>query len=516
MPKDVVKSMKHSSTGSVTHVAFGDGGSDGDETQKLIQAGIEAYKAHDFNLCMSSLRSALSRKPNNQAALLYLARAARAVRDWSCAEESASALLKISPWHERALEIAGEAASRLSNWTAVTSYYQKLLKFNHNRPDFFVAAARSLANEGRWKEALDAANSALKRWPQNQAAIILALRSAIHVDDFKRGSPLWAGLARLDSAAVIRWMRILARQTRFEWAAAAFAGLLEGRGTTMEIRLERDWLVGFLSQAAANTDEVGARAERTLVRLLRDLPAGAMSSDVEGSGNDTDSTDAQVGQNRAAAQRPSRSSEPSHGNPAHCNTRMDLADQRPLEVPLGADSTGLQKAWLGPSAPPPNEVAFGSTGDSASLQKTPLGPSASPPNKENSAFGPQMRRHLQSQFQAARTADREGRYDEVIRLLEDADLLPKHAPDALKLLGRAYWFSNNRARALDYWRRAAEQLPDDATSWLFIARGCKSLRLWDEGRTAALRLLQLRPGDDKAEKLISEFDRAIASKGGRA
>jgi hypothetical protein len=122
-------------------------------------------------------------------------------------------------------------------------------------------------------------------------------------------------------------------------------------------------------------------------------------------------------------------------------------------------------------------------------------------------------RSAKALLEGARIADREGRFSDVIGMLEGKEALHGHRLDWLKLLARAYWYVGDRPQSLGYWKDITIEWPEDATSWLFVARGCKSLRQWKEGRSAALRRLSLVPDDPAATKLIDEFNQALRKHG---
>ena len=343
----------------------------------------------------------------------------------------------------------------------MTNQHGKVGRAHPKRPDVRLALARSLANEGRWEETLIEANAVIEVRPLSQPAIILSLRAAIELERISEVHRLWTALSRMDPTAVIRWMRILARQARYNWAVAAFQGLSEGRGTSSEVLAERNWLIGYLSVASREhsliaPDSNGSLAADALATILA-----------------------------KAGMAPSSSS--------------DLAKTSGVEPVVQAIQTittmdHSHRAKLEAADDAKHPVRF-----EASIQ-----PEAE--RAKNEADEAQWRRLLQAKYVSARVAADERKHLEVICILDGLEVLPKHREGSIKLLARAFWFTKEYSKALDYWRLAAEIDPRHPASWLFIARCCRMLGLRAEGRAATLRRLELTPGDANAEKLLHEFD----------
>jgi tetratricopeptide (TPR) repeat protein len=393
---------------------------------------------------MESMRQVLVLAHRHEGALLHVLLAARALRDWPAVAQAAADLLVVAPRHEGGLRIGAEANGHTGDWATASKYYRKLVGLNRRRVDSLLGLARSLGHQGQWRDSLDTAKVVLKHAPDHPPALSVALQACIRLQDFKKASLLWTELARADPSAVVRWLRILVRQAQFEWAAAGFLGLLQGRGGSTEVMADGVWLYGFLTQAADDATrraqvDLAERAQRAL-RLLAPVLTGASMA----------------------------------------------------QAPKMIDGDGI--------VPKPGSSLDGERGD---------------PGPTGSGAVAAVGRAAKTQFQAACVADREGRFSDVIGMLVGQEVLPANRLDSLKLLARAYWHIGDRAQSLGYWKDITVEWPEDATSWLFVARGCKSLRQWKEGRAAAMRRLSLVPGDPAATKLVEEFNQVLRKQGVR-
>jgi tetratricopeptide (TPR) repeat protein len=491
-----------------------------------LRLGLEAYFSGDFVQSVRILKRVLVSAPESGPALLIIAHAAYRQREWTEAARAAERLLARFPDHADARAILAAARAGAGAWEEAAAQYRDLLAVEDRKRGWSIVAriltkcgewgdrakrardrlpperrrsagretlARALANDGQWQEVAAIAHAALARRPDDAQALALALKAAIRIGRPEHSLPLWTELARSDPQEVVRWIRILDRQDRLLWAVYALLGLSTGRGATFEILAEHSRLAGSLTRRVAQARRSGdgaaaARATDALALMPSLHPAQRLAE---------------------------------HGAAFPVSDDATLL-RDPILAPVlspdivalvrASDGAGPVKAGEPPASPWAAELAQaeaalarGAFGDASRI----TGDLARRFPDQN-AVRHAMRTIMRARLQAARNAVRESRFAEVIALLSDADVQEADRNEADALLARAYLAEGRFQASIEHWRRVAAQTPDNAKAWTYIARCCKPLRLWQEGRDAALRKLAIEPGDAKTRALLDEFERKLA------
>jgi tetratricopeptide (TPR) repeat protein len=77
--------------------------------------------------------------------------------------------------------------------------------------------------------------------------------------------------------------------------------------------------------------------------------------------------------------------------------------------------------------------------------------------------------------------------------------------DALKALAKLYRSAKRHRDGIEILRRLTEIEPEDTKHWLNLARTCRAIRLYDRGVPAALKALEIEPGNLETVNLLSDM-----------
>ncbi|MFD1283151.1 tetratricopeptide repeat protein, partial [Methylobacterium goesingense] len=78
-------------------------------------------------------------------------------------------------------------------------------------------------------------------------------------------------------------------------------------------------------------------------------------------------------------------------------------------------------------------------------------------------------------------------------------------PDALKVLSRLYRMAKRHRDGIAVLQRLTEIEPEDTGHWVKLARSCRAIRLYDRGVPAALKALEIEPGNVATVNLLSDM-----------
>lgn len=78
-------------------------------------------------------------------------------------------------------------------------------------------------------------------------------------------------------------------------------------------------------------------------------------------------------------------------------------------------------------------------------------------------------------------------------------------PDALKVLSRLYRMAKRHRDGIAVLQRLTEIEPEDTGHWVKLARSCRAIRLYERGVPAALKALEIEPGNVATVNLLSDM-----------
>lgn len=76
---------------------------------------------------------------------------------------------------------------------------------------------------------------------------------------------------------------------------------------------------------------------------------------------------------------------------------------------------------------------------------------------------------------------------------------------ALKVLAKLYRTAKRHRDGIEVLQRLTEIEPEDTRHWIKLARSCRAVRLYDRGVPAALKALEMEPGDPATVSLLSDM-----------
>jgi tetratricopeptide (TPR) repeat protein len=77
--------------------------------------------------------------------------------------------------------------------------------------------------------------------------------------------------------------------------------------------------------------------------------------------------------------------------------------------------------------------------------------------------------------------------------------------DALRVLSRLYRMAKRHRDGIAVLQRLTEIEPDDTGHWVKLARSCRAIRLYERGVPAALKALEIEPGNAATVSLLSDM-----------
>ncbi len=514
--------------------------------------GSVAHHRGDETSALASLQRALHLDPRAVEPRMLLVRIAQRLNRTEEACTHALELVGNAPDNHKALSVAAKALLKAKRFHEAASIWRRIAMLRPGEPAPLVEVARCELKGRNPEEAVRAADAALLRSAADVAALTLKAEALQRLKRMADLAEVAMQLARFDPAAAIALVPALVAAAHQEHAAAVIAAVrAQGHGIGADPVLQAG-LIRSLTQrarAAAERGEAPAAAHAwRAVLLLEPGHARALS----GLRKLLSPARREVRARTAAGDLPAALAACRHGLALGPDDPQLLRDHAQL-LERREDWAAAAQAW--------ERLAFTGTGTPDHLRRAAKAATragaltdalrlyAALPEEERSGVaskvGSLTRKLISSMrldFAAGRIREavaqaavirlRDPRNTAAARLLgkavssyrkllkvasADGDLVAQEAlcreilaidpnrADALKPLVKLHLAARRWPEAIDTLERLTRLEPEEARHWHKLASACRSARRFDRGVAAALKAVELEPGNTRGLERLSDM-----------